>query len=177
MDSLNFIKGYRYELWCLARSAATRYCVIHVDTPAETCGQWNAQRAGDAYSEEVMSDLLKRFERPDSKNRWDSPLFTIKPSQDEQMTVDTTIESVVSMILNKSGSNDDKNVILPLRHAKDLNPTLATTSSKLAGKVPAEISVLFNLIFKVESFVKKMTIKFSYLTMDFYMNFRHKFTS
>ncbi|CAN1152825.1 Protein KTI12 homolog [Linum perenne] len=28
VDSLNSIKGYRYELWCLARATGVRYCVV-----------------------------------------------------------------------------------------------------------------------------------------------------
>ncbi|KAF6159663.1 hypothetical protein GIB67_029921 [Kingdonia uniflora] len=28
VDSLNSIKGYRYELWCLARAVGIRYCVV-----------------------------------------------------------------------------------------------------------------------------------------------------
>lgn len=28
LDSPNDIKGYRYELWCVARGAATRYCLV-----------------------------------------------------------------------------------------------------------------------------------------------------
>jgi hypothetical protein len=32
------------------------------------------------YAEEaIFDDLVVRFERPDSKNRWDSPLFTLRP--------------------------------------------------------------------------------------------------
>ena len=27
-DSLNYIKGYRYELYCVARSARTNHCVV-----------------------------------------------------------------------------------------------------------------------------------------------------
>jgi len=43
-DTLNNIKGYRYELWCIAKAAGTRYCVLWVHTPAETCRAWNAAR-------------------------------------------------------------------------------------------------------------------------------------
>lgn len=32
LDSLNYIKGFRYELHCAARAQATRYAVVHVDT-------------------------------------------------------------------------------------------------------------------------------------------------
>lgn len=44
LDALNFVKGYRYELWCLARAAGTKCCVLWVDTPLETCRQWNTAR-------------------------------------------------------------------------------------------------------------------------------------
>lgn len=44
LDALNFVKGYRYELWCLARAAGTKCCVLWVDTPIETCRQWNTAR-------------------------------------------------------------------------------------------------------------------------------------
>jgi hypothetical protein len=44
-------QGYRYELWCLARAAGVKYCMVHVDTPVEQCSQWNVGRAGteDTY--------------------------------------------------------------------------------------------------------------------------------
>lgn len=47
LDSLNTIKGYRYELWCMARAAGTRCCVVWVQTNAATCREWNAERSLD----------------------------------------------------------------------------------------------------------------------------------
>ena len=122
VDSMNGIKGYRYELWCIARQAGTRFCVVHCDVSAEEARRWNvARRGGDAaadvaadvaatgmdeeerttttttttttgdrvlegndeqwggYDEAIFDDLVFRFERPDSKNRWDSPLYTLRP--------------------------------------------------------------------------------------------------
>ena len=29
-DGLNYIKGYRYQLWCEAKTMGTRCCVVHV---------------------------------------------------------------------------------------------------------------------------------------------------
>ncbi|KAG2489062.1 hypothetical protein HYH03_012498 [Edaphochlamys debaryana] len=81
LDSINNIKGYRYELWCIARAAATRYCMVHVDTEVDTCRTWNAARAeGERYRPEIFEDLASRFERPDGRNRWDAPLFTLHPA-------------------------------------------------------------------------------------------------
>lgn len=79
-DTQNNIKGYRYQLYCVARQVGTRYCMVHVDSPTDTCRQWNQQREADSsYSEPIFEDLACRFERPDSRNRWDSPLFTLRP--------------------------------------------------------------------------------------------------
>ncbi|CAI0390858.1 unnamed protein product [Linum tenue] len=62
VDSLNSIKGYRYELWCLARATGIRYCVVFCNAEETQCREWNQQRR------------IK-----DQKNRWDSPLFELSP--------------------------------------------------------------------------------------------------
>ncbi|RMZ85060.1 hypothetical protein DV738_g345, partial [Chaetothyriales sp. CBS 135597] len=43
-DSLNYIKGYRYQLWCEAKAAATRCCVVHAAASEHQCRQWNEER-------------------------------------------------------------------------------------------------------------------------------------
>jgi protein KTI12 len=48
------VQGYRYELWCVARAAGTRYVMVHVATPTHTCSEWNAARPdGQRYSDAV----------------------------------------------------------------------------------------------------------------------------
>ncbi|KAF2620862.1 hypothetical protein F2Q68_00040756, partial [Brassica cretica] len=79
------IKGYRYELWCIARAAGIRYCVVYCDVDEAGCREWNKERSdrGEAsYEEGVFEDLVRRFERPKRRNRWDSPLFELYPSRD-----------------------------------------------------------------------------------------------
>ncbi|KAM3870493.1 protein KTI12 homolog [Diretmus argenteus] len=78
LDSLNYIKGYRYELYCLIKHAQTPYCLVYCLTSAEVSSTWNTNRdASEQYTQEILDALLLRFESPDSRNRWDSPLFTI----------------------------------------------------------------------------------------------------
>ena len=36
---------YRYELYCVAKGASTRYCVTHCELPTEVSRGWNALRA------------------------------------------------------------------------------------------------------------------------------------
>ncbi|XP_012877726.1 PREDICTED: protein KTI12 homolog [Dipodomys ordii] len=155
LDSLNYIKGFRYELYCLARTARTPLCLIYcvqpgsrsprrqaagvvesrapdvrvswrpraeeggkspaagpgvrggrlatgsvvngavpADVPRELgCREVEAAdfparatsekeksadcASGAAFSPELLEALTLRFEAPDSRNRWDRPLFTV----------------------------------------------------------------------------------------------------
>ncbi|XP_008410539.1 protein KTI12 homolog isoform X2 [Poecilia reticulata] len=78
LDSLNYIKGYRYELFCLTKHAQTPHCLVHCLTSGEESSLWNKNReAAEQYSQDIFDGLVQRFEAPDSRNRWDSPLFTV----------------------------------------------------------------------------------------------------
>eukprot|EP00064_Thunnus_orientalis_P008145 superscaffoldBa00000952_g8168 len=77
-DSLNYIKGYRYELFCLIKHAQTPHCLVYCLTSDEVSSTWNTNRdAAEQYTQDIFDALVLRFEAPDSRNRWDSPLFTI----------------------------------------------------------------------------------------------------
>ncbi|XP_069480849.1 protein KTI12 homolog isoform X2 [Ambystoma mexicanum] len=79
LDSLNYIKGYRYELYCLIKHTQTPHCLIHCLTSPEVSSEWNNKRQPEnQYSQEIFDALVKRFEAPDSRNRWDSPLFSLQ---------------------------------------------------------------------------------------------------
>ncbi|KAF7725452.1 kti12, chromatin associated [Apophysomyces ossiformis] len=75
-DGMNYIKGFRYQLYCVARAIGTPHCVVHAGTPVEKAKEWNSQRT-DSYDEAVLDELVTRYEEPDGRNRWDSPLFTV----------------------------------------------------------------------------------------------------
>ena len=36
-DSLNYIKGYRYQMFCIAREQKSTYCVVYCNSDAEKC--------------------------------------------------------------------------------------------------------------------------------------------
>ncbi|XP_078541070.1 protein KTI12 homolog [Lissotriton helveticus] len=79
LDSLNYIKGYRYELYCLIKHTQTPHCLIHCLTAPEVSSAWNSARElENQYSQEIFNALVQRFEAPDSRNRWDSPIFTVQ---------------------------------------------------------------------------------------------------
>ncbi|CAH1789248.1 unnamed protein product [Owenia fusiformis] len=79
VDSMNYIKGFRYELFCVTKSAQSPHCVIYCDVSKENATKWNSGRPQqEQYTQDVLDALMMRMEPPDSRNRWDSPLFTIQ---------------------------------------------------------------------------------------------------
>ncbi|KAF0410779.1 chromatin associated protein KTI12 [Gigaspora margarita] len=76
-DGMNYIKGYRYQLYCIARAVGTPHCVIYCGTPIEIAREWNFNRGEEGYEATIFDELVSRFEEPDDRNRWDSPLFTV----------------------------------------------------------------------------------------------------
>ncbi|KAI8376154.1 chromatin associated protein KTI12 [Radiomyces spectabilis] len=76
-DNLNYIKGFRYQLYCVARAISTPHCIVHTGVPAAMAKEWNASRGSEGYDETVFDELVARYEEPDGRNRWDSPLFTV----------------------------------------------------------------------------------------------------
>ncbi|KAF9531582.1 chromatin associated protein KTI12 [Crepidotus variabilis] len=78
LDSLNYIKGFRYQIYCAAREIRLRTCTIHVVAPSELCQKWNSLRPiEEAYSKSTLENLIMRYEEPSSMVRWDAPLFTV----------------------------------------------------------------------------------------------------
>lgn len=125
VDSLNSIKGYRYELWCLARAAGIRYCVLYCDVEENHCRKWNAERKerGEAsYDDKIFEDLVRRFEKPDRRNRWDFPLFELWPSRDG---IESSSPAILDAVLYLTKKVDSKT-----RDVKVLQPTIATQTAR-----------------------------------------------
>ena len=75
LDWLNYIKGYRYELYCLVRNVQTTMTVVYCELETDVAvgrGKW---------PEALCRDLASRMEVPNPKNRWDSPLFSLRPDE------------------------------------------------------------------------------------------------
>ena len=75
LDALNYIKGYRYELYCASKSVKTTQLTVHCDISPPTSWQWNESRHSDKWTKDTFDALVMRYEAPIGTNRWDSPLF------------------------------------------------------------------------------------------------------
>ncbi|XP_033211716.1 protein KTI12 homolog [Belonocnema kinseyi] len=83
VDGSNYIKGCRYEIYCMSKLYQTPQCTLQCDLPAEHAWLWNEQRPEfEQYSREIFDALVMRYEAPDSRNRWDSPLFAVLPEDE-----------------------------------------------------------------------------------------------
>lgn len=69
LDTVNYIKGLRYELYCLARSAKSTNCVVYCETPVDLARKWNKEKdAAQQYSDEIFEDVTLRMEEPNSRS-------------------------------------------------------------------------------------------------------------
>ncbi|KAL8717756.1 MAG: hypothetical protein Q9225_005033, partial [Loekoesia sp. 1 TL-2023] len=87
-DGLNYIKGFRYQLYCEAKAVQTPSCVVHVGTPPDKCKEINQEllenkNQDGGYPTDIFENLVFRYEEPNGMTRWDSPLFTV-PYDDER---------------------------------------------------------------------------------------------
>lgn len=80
VDTLNYIKGSRYEFYCLVRNCKTRHCVIYCNTKLEDCLEFN--KAKSEYPIDLLKDLYSRMEEPIQNNRWDCPMYTLYPKDE-----------------------------------------------------------------------------------------------
>ena len=90
LDSMNYIKGYRYELYCLARNSMTTLCLVYCDTSKDIARQWceqmqHEEAKGDqvapAFPIDLFDDYASRMEFPNPAKRWDQPLFHLRADE------------------------------------------------------------------------------------------------
>lgn len=107
-DGMNYIKGFRYQLYCEAKAVETPNCVIHVGTPIDKCRELNDEAlkaATGGYESEIFENLVFRYEEPNGMSRWDAPLFTV-PYDDAEPPCDAIWEAMV-------GSDGKAKVVRP----------------------------------------------------------------
>lgn len=78
LDYMSYIKGFRYELYCLSRTAKTTHALLLCEATSKEAMDNNRKR-GHGYSDAMLTDLCGRMERPVESNRWDCPLLSVYP--------------------------------------------------------------------------------------------------
>lgn len=107
-DGMNYIKGFRYQLYCEAKAVQTPSCVVHVGTPEDKCRELNTEAlktGSGGYEAETFDNLVFRYEEPNGMNRWDAPLFTV-PFDDVEPPHEAIWEAII-------GSDGKTKVVRP----------------------------------------------------------------
>ncbi|MXQ98626.1 hypothetical protein E5288_WYG021743 [Bos mutus] len=215
LDSLNYIKGFRYELYCLARAARTPICLVYCVRPGSLSGglrgagavdnpnrnvsvSWRPRaeeggrplavgthvlgepqavaslvnrraqaevptesekeiRAADLpalvaseseksaehvsgafYPPELLEALALRFEAPDSRNRWDRPLFTLVGLEEPLPLA----EIRAALFENRAPPPHQSTQSQPLASGSFLHQLDQVTSQVLAGLMEAQKSAV-----------------------------------
>ena len=121
LDSLNYIKGYRYELHCLSKAAGERHGVVWLFCSDESqIMKWNQARSDDKVSQELMEQLMMRYETPDERNRWDKPLYRVDVLQKKLVSAED------SAVMQRKGLYNMHNV------QSQLSTTTITSSQDAA---------------------------------------------
>lgn len=81
LDGSNYIKGFRYELYCATKSNKCTQCTVWTEINREEAWKYNENRenAEEKYTRDTFDALVMRYEDPHTNNRWDSPLFVVFP--------------------------------------------------------------------------------------------------
>ncbi|KAL1236325.1 Protein KTI12 [Trichinella pseudospiralis] len=77
MDSLNYLKSFRYELYCAAKAAQVSYFLIRCGNKGWRSSFFNMIRPQEMrYKLTTVHDLVKRYELPEERNKWDQIQYT-----------------------------------------------------------------------------------------------------
>ncbi|KAF9928854.1 kti12, chromatin associated [Linnemannia zychae] len=133
VDSLNYIKGFRYQLYCVARAIGTPHCVVFCACPPDRARAWN--KDSGAYPETIFEELVVRFEEPDSRTRWDSPLFVMVP--EDKLPEDEIFDAV---ILKKSKPPNLSTVVKVVNETNYLYEFDQTTQNVIQAILDAQKS-------------------------------------
>lgn len=107
-DGMNYIKGFRYQLYCEAKAVQTPSCVVYVGVTPEKARELNErvrQQGNGGYDPETFENLVYRYEEPNGMNRWDAPLFIV-PFDDAEPPCQGIWEAMV-------GSDGNAKVVRP----------------------------------------------------------------
>uniref|UniRef100_A0A0K0DWT4 Protein KTI12 homolog n=1 Tax=Strongyloides stercoralis TaxID=6248 RepID=A0A0K0DWT4_STRER len=109
LDALNYIKGYRYELHCIAKKIQTKFALLIINEDDTKCQSINKE-ISMKYDERILTEILMRIEYPNKKDSWDNPnlvieMATTKKTDDNIATFDKLYYLLfegVSLVSNKS---------------------------------------------------------------------------
>ncbi|KAL0575598.1 kti12, chromatin associated [Marasmius crinis-equi] len=167
VDAPNYIKGFRYQMYCAARELKLRVCTVYIVAQKEQCRERNSTRSDtDKYSDATLENLFLRYEEPSSMVRWDSPLFTILWS-DEAVPGEQIWEAITSGNIKPPNSGTQAVAKAPTDALLTLEKTTLTIVSAIMAEQaqsqggvggPTTLSLSTHLKPKIDLPVRHLTL-------------------
>lgn len=132
-DGLNYIKGYRYQIYCIARAASTPHCMLYCAAREDDVRQRNLQNGLPCYSETILEELLMRYEEPSENARWDSPLFTITSSEQIEG------EAMMQILLSTTSRPPSMSTTVKMTNSASLLTDLDRVTSDIADQMMSRV--------------------------------------
>ncbi|PRP83169.1 hypothetical protein PROFUN_09597 [Planoprotostelium fungivorum] len=178
VDSLNYIKGFRYEIFCRSRSLRTPNCVVYCETPRDEARKWNVSREENArWDDALFEDMCNRFEVPNPRNRWDRPLFILRPEdvtplEDIKNSLHETAENVPKNPATEYEKMEEPNFVYEMDQMTQtiINAVLEASNQGLSGdmvvpKSKHRISFLFIALTRMVNLAELRRIKKQFVKM------------
>lgn len=140
LDAACYIKGFRYELYCISKEAKTQHCVVECYPPVDVCKTRNQEdcdrqaercyeeepddnemegkssaddkdkdvddeKDSNGYDDATFEALVKRYEKCNEKDRWDSPLYLVADAEAKDLDITKIFEFITKsnpLVPNKS---------------------------------------------------------------------------
>jgi len=156
LDSLNYIKGYRYELYCISKAVGESHGVIWIMgssddncrrasiSPSDELAKErnrerkkNQSKSCDGYYEddETMDALALRFEPPDEKNRWEKPLYKVDVTSVEPWNKGGSLG-----ITQGEGTNATKDISSENQFTNEIKPIQLNEPNQQPASKPEKLS-------------------------------------
>lgn len=139
VDSLNYIKGFRYQLHCEVKNIATTYCLIQTMCPIETIHKLNYNDNHSPWDPELLTQLIQRYEEPNPQSRWDSPLFPILTTQD---SIKDQIDDIFTAIFQTSSKNSRDPLSKSLQSPNSATTLKPASQSNFIQVLDSETSIV-----------------------------------
>ncbi|KAJ9091053.1 hypothetical protein QFC19_009290 [Naganishia cerealis] len=141
-DAPNYIKGFRYQMYCAAREAKVRVATVFVVAPPEKCREWHDARASDEkYKQETFDNLIMRFEEPSSMARWDSPLFAISWDDDLKGSNANILEDLWLGVTQGAKKAPTAAVVTSVKPPPNALQTLSKMTTLLVSSIQTQIGM------------------------------------
>jgi len=170
VDSLNYIKGFRYELYCVARQLKETHCVVQCECAVSQAKEWNKNcDKNECYTDEVMDALTMRFEQPDDRNRWDNPLFVVLP--DDEFPNEGILDALLKRLAPPPNQSTQSK---PLSSAGFLHDLDRRTQEVVSAIMESQRTSFVGDSISIPNCSEKMTLN-RHLTMGELSRFRRQF--